>query len=266
MKANFAGRTVAAVAAALVLFAAGALAADTDAAKVLAPSGKLRAALYPGTPTSVVDPKESEPRGVGYELGKEIARRLGVPYEPVVHPNNAEVQEAIKTGKHDVAFTNASAARRQIMDFGPTFLLIELGYLVPANSAIPSPADIDQKGRKVGVAAGSTSQSTLSRDLKNAELVPAATNLEGAQMVAAGKIDAFATNKATLFELAEKVPGLKVLSGRWGEEHFAIGFPKGREQGAAFMKKFTEDALAEGLVKRAMDRAGLKGALTADTK
>ena len=39
------------------------------------PTGKLRAALYPGTPTSIVDPKESEPRGVGYEqLEEEVER------------------------------------------------------------------------------------------------------------------------------------------------------------------------------------------------
>ena len=38
---------------------------DADVKKVLAPTGSLRAALYVGTPTSVLDPKASEPRGVG---------------------------------------------------------------------------------------------------------------------------------------------------------------------------------------------------------
>jgi polar amino acid transport system substrate-binding protein len=42
------------------------------------------------------------------------------------------------------------------MDFGPPFLLIELSYLVPVNSKIASSSDIDQKGVRVGVAAGST--------------------------------------------------------------------------------------------------------------
>ena len=58
----------------------------------------------------------------------------------------------------DVAFTNASPARQKLMNFGPPFLLIELGYLVPANSKISSSGDIDQKGIWVGVAAGSTSE------------------------------------------------------------------------------------------------------------
>jgi polar amino acid transport system substrate-binding protein len=254
----------AAAALALVLYAAAALAADTDAPKVLAPAGKLRAALYPGTPTSILDPDESEPRGVGYELGKELARRLGMPYEPIVYANNAAVQEAMKTGNADFAFTNASPARQKEMDFGPPCLLIESGYLVTVDSPITSSADIDHKGHRIGVAAGGTSDSTLSRDLKNAEVVRAATNQNGAELVAAGKIDAFATNKATLFELADRTPGLKVLPDRWSEERIAIAIPKGREQALPVIKAFTADVIAQGLVKAAMDRAGLRGARTAE--
>jgi polar amino acid transport system substrate-binding protein len=252
--------------AAFLLFAAAALAADADTQKILAPSGKLRAALYPGTPTSILDEKSATPRGVGYELGKELARRLGVPYEPVVYPKNADVLEAVKTGNADVAFTNASPARAKEMDFGPPYLLIELGYLVPANSPLTSSAEMDAKGRRIGVTTGSTSDATLSRALKNAEVVRATTVQIGAEMLAAGKIDAFATNKATLFEMAEKVPGAKVLADRWGEERHAIAVPKGREQGLPFVQKFTQEVTAEGLVQAAIQRAGLRGAMTSDTK
>ncbi len=265
MSANQVMRMLAAGGAALFLFAATAVAADADAQKILAPTGKLRAALYPGTPTSILDPKESEPRGVGYELGKELARRLGVPYAPVVYPKNADVQAAMKTGAADVAFTNASAARQKEMDFGPPYLLIELSYLVRANASIASSADVDRKGLRIGVTAGSTSESTLSRDLKNADVVRVTTNQDGAEQLASGKIDAFATNKATLFELVAKAPGTKVLPDSWGEERHAIAIPKGREQGAPFIKAFTEDAIAQGWVKAGMERAGLlRGARTAD--
>jgi len=145
---------------------------------------------------------------------------------------------------------------------GLPYLLIELGYLVPAGSSLTASTDIDQKGCRIGVTANSTSDATLSRDLKNAEVVRATTVEIGAKMLASGKIDAFATNKATLFEMAEKVPGSTVLPDRWGEERHAIAFPKGREEGAAFIKGFTEQALESGLVKAAIERAGLRGALT----
>ena len=62
------------------------------------------------------------------------------------------------------------------------------------------------------------------------------------------------------------MPGSTILPDRWGEERHAIAIPKGREEGVAYIKAFTEDALKRGLVKAAMDRAGLRGALAADAK
>src|SRR6476660_9124176 len=95
--------------------ASTAIAADPDPRLILAPSGTWRAGLYQGTPTSILpDAGSGEPRGVGYDLGKELARRLGVPYEPVVFAKNAEVLAAVKTGEVDVAFTMQRRSGRAI--------------------------------------------------------------------------------------------------------------------------------------------------------
>ncbi|CAN5175573.1 ABC transporter substrate-binding protein [soil metagenome] len=236
---------------------------DTDLQHVLAPSGKLRVGLYPGTPTSILPSDTAPPRGVGYDLGKALAEKLGVPYEPVVFSKNAEVLDAVKTGAVDAAFTNASASRAREMDFGPAYLESELGYLVPKGSGLAAPADVDAKGRRVGVTAGSSSDAVLSRDLKNAEVVRVPAIKLVAGMFADGSIDVFATNKATLFELAEQSPGSKVLDGKWGMERHAIAIPKGRESGAEFVRQFTEDAKSSGLVDAAIARAGLRAAATA---
>jgi polar amino acid transport system substrate-binding protein len=240
---------------------------NPETRQILAPTGKLRVGLYPGTPTSILpDQQPDGPRGVGYDLGKEVARRLGVPFEPVVFSKNAEVLEAVRTGRVDMVFTNASAARAKDMDFGPPYLEIELGYLVPRESPVSTLDGIDSRGLRVGVTAGSSSDAVLSRDLKSAEIVRAATIAVAVDMLAAGRLDAFATNKATLFEMVEKLPGSKVLDGRWGVERHAIAIPKGRDQGRAFVEKFTGDAKSEGLVKAAIARAGLRGAMTSDSK
>ncbi|MFC5322526.1 ABC transporter substrate-binding protein [Bradyrhizobium oligotrophicum] len=228
-------------------------------ARILAPTGHLRAGLYPGTPTSVLPDGTDNPRGVGYTIGKEMARQLHVDYAPVVFPRNAEVLEAVKSGAVDVAFTNASPARAKNMDFGPVYLEIELGYLVPDGSPLSDIGDVDATGRKVGVTAGSTSDATLGRELKNATLVRAPTLKDATNMLASHQIDAFATNKATLFEMTEQVPGSRVLDGRWGEERHAIAIPKGREAGLDFLRSFTAHIRSSGLVSAAADRAGLKG-------
>ncbi|MEP6838824.1 MAG: transporter substrate-binding domain-containing protein [Bradyrhizobium sp.] len=241
-----------------------AVAAEPEPRAVLAPSGVLKAALYTGTPTSILpDPKSGGPRGVGYDLGKELAKRLGVPYEPVVFAKNADVLAAIKSGAADVAFTNSSSASRaKDMDFGPAFMDVELGYLVPKGAALANVADVDTAGLRVGVTAGSSSDATLSRDFKHAEVVRVTNFDAGIEMLSAGKLDAYATNKASLFEMSEKVAGSKVLDGRWGVEHFAVAIPKGRDQAMPFLRQFTNEVKSEGLVNAAITRAGLRGAVT----
>jgi polar amino acid transport system substrate-binding protein len=226
----------------------------------------LRAGLYTGTPTSYLPSQSGEPKGVGYELGKALAQRLGVPYEPVVFPKNADVLDAVKTGKVDVAFTNASPARAKEMDFAQPYLQIELGYLVPQGSKVSSIDTVDTKGNRVGVTLGSSSEGELSRDLHNAELVRAATFPIAVDMLKNGQLDAFATNKATLFELSDKIEGSKILDGHWGYERHGIAIPKGRDAGREFVRQFTADVMANGLVAAAMERAGLRGAQVGGAK
>jgi len=230
--------------------------------QTLAPTGRLRVGVFPGSPTSMVrDPASGETKGVSFDLGKEFARRLGVPFEPVEFSRIAEVLEALKSGNVDFTLTNATAARAKDIDFTAPILDIELGYLVLPGSPVSTLADVDRPGIRVGVTQGSTSQSTLSRQFKNAVVVPAPTLKSAIEMLSLRKVDAYATNKAGLFEMADQLPGSRVLAGRWGLEHLAIGIPKGRDQGMAYVRKFAEDAKSEGLVKRAADRAGLRGAV-----
>jgi polar amino acid transport system substrate-binding protein len=227
--------------------------------KALAPTGKLRVGLYQGSPTSMVKDASGETRGVSHDLGRELARRLGVPFEPVVYPNNAKLLDAAKAGEVDVVFTNATPARAAFLDFTPTVLDVEQGYLVPAGSPIASAAEVDRAGIRVGVSQGSTSQGVLSRELKQAEVVPVGSIKAAGDMMSGGALHAFATNKAILFEMGDGLPGSKVLQGRWGLEHFALGVPKGRNAAVPYLEQFVAVARREGVVDRAVQRAGLRG-------
>jgi polar amino acid transport system substrate-binding protein len=229
--------------------------------QTLAPTGSLRVALYTGTPTSLISANEM--RGVGYELGQALASRLGVPFQPLVFPKNADVLDAVKAGRADAAFTNASAERAKDMDFTPPYLIIELGYLARDKGPVSALGDVDRPGVRVGVTANSSSDAVLSHDLKNAQVVRAETVAVGIKMLAAGTIDLYATNKATLFEMADKLSGAQVLDGSWGVERHALAVPKGRDRGLPFARAFVADAVATGLVKSAVVRSGLRGAVVA---
>ena len=234
---------------------------SAEQVRLLAPEGKLRVALYPGTPTSILQDAGGEPKGVGYELGKALAAKLGVPFDPIVFPRNAEVLEAIKTKRADMAFTNASPARMKDMDFSPAYLEIELGYLAAPGSRIGTLAEVDQPGVRVAVTEGSSSDGVLSRSLKQAVVVRAKTIKVGVAMLADGRADLYATNKSTLFEMADELPGSRVLEGNWGAEKHAVAVPKGREAGLPVVRAMLDEARRDGVVSAAIQRAGLRGAV-----
>jgi polar amino acid transport system substrate-binding protein len=205
------------------------------------------------------DQVSGELKGLSFDLGREFARHLDVPFEPVEFRQIADVLEALKQGGVDFTVTNATPGRAMDMDFTAPILGVELGYLVPGRSSISTLADVDRTGIRVGVTEGSSSQATLSREFKQATVVPSATLKTAIQMLAEGKIDAYATNKAILFEMSDQTVGSRVLDGRWGVELFAIAIPKGRNQGLTTVGTFADDARSGGLVKRAVDRAGMRG-------
>jgi polar amino acid transport system substrate-binding protein len=238
---------------------------DAAAVKDLAPSGKLRVGLYPGTPTSIIgDAASGNARGVGFDLGRALAQRAGVPFEPVVYARNADVQAAAKAGAVDMVFTNATPARMNDLDFSPVVLQVEHGYLVPAASAVRTLDDVDRDGMRIGVSVGSTSEATLSRTLRHAKVVATASLKAAVELLATGRLQAFATNKATLYEMSDDLPGSTVLPGRWGLESFAVGIPKGREAARPLVAAFVQDARASGAVRAAIERAGLRGAVLPD--
>jgi len=250
------------LAAASLLAGCGALApvVESDVRQALAPTGKLRVGVYPGSLTSMVtDAKTGQKVGVAYELGRELARQLGVPFEPVEYRRVAEVIDAMKAGTVDFTFTNASAARAKLVDFTDPLIDLELGYLVPSGSTLQGPVDIDRPGMKIGVSQGSTSQGTLTQAYKAATVVPVASLKIGAEMLTQGQLHAFATNKAILFEMADGLPGARVLDGRWGLEHLAIAVPKGRERGLPFVRAFAAQTQASGRLQAIVQQAGLRG-------
>jgi polar amino acid transport system substrate-binding protein len=231
----------------------------------LAPTGVLRVGVYLGSPTSLVrDAKTGQSHGVAFELGHALGQQLGVPVQVVEYPRVAEVIEGLKKSDIDMTFTNATSARAKEVDFTPALIQLELGVLVPANSRIQSFADVDHTGVRLGVSQGSSSQGVLGARLKQATLVPVASLGVAQQMLQRGELDAFATNKGILFELAEKVPGAQVLKDRWGLENLAIAIPKGRENAMPYLREFAQSLVARGELQKMASRAGLRGLAQAD--
>ena len=231
-----------------------------QATATLAPTGKLRVGLYPGSPDSLIQSDGPDGnKGMGFEIGRALAKYLNVPFEPIIFPKNGDVLAAAKEGKIDFVFVNATPVRAEFLDFVEPTIFSEQSYLVGPKCDIRSISEIDHPYMKIGVSGGSTSQAVLPTILKNATLIPTKSLKETEQMLLSGEIDAFATNKGILFELADKIPDTKVLDGAWGLERIAIGIPKGRAIGLPVIAQFSKEILAEGLVADAVKRAGMRG-------
>ena len=230
----------------------------------LAPLGRLRVGVFAGSPLSmVVDRRSGETCGLYYDLGAEFAKRLGVPVEYLTFQNIAGVIGAIKVGEVDFTVSNATPVRAADVDFTQTLLSLELGYLVPARSSLTAAGELDRAGMRIGVTKGSTSERTLPAKFKQARVVPAENVRAAIEMLNDGALDVYATNKPTLFDMSDSMPGARVLAENWGLEHVAIAIPKGREAAMAGLRDFVTDVQSSGLLDRLEKRVGLRGAVTA---
>ena len=238
-----------------------------EARQALAPTGKLRVGLQLGNPLNVIrDPMSGEMKGVAFDLGKEMARRMGVLFEPVLYPSVGAVLDSGKSGAWDVAFVGFSPARAKEWDFTALHLQVEFGYLVPRGSAISTMADVDRPGIRISVQEKSGPDNFFSHALKNVVVVRASSNPGALESLKSGSADVMGSLKPILFELSNQLPGSRVLDGRPGIDPHAMVMPKGRDLGVAYARQFIEDAKSEGLVKAAIERAGLRGVIVAPLK
>jgi len=257
-------RQVAALLAAGLLTACAAVPpAPTLAVAQLAPGGTLRAAINYGNPLLAARDANGEARGVSVDLARELARRLGVPVELVTYTAAGKVVEGIKAGAWDVGFFAIDPVRAADTDFSTAYLLIEGAYLVPVDSAIRRNEDVDREGVRVVVGRGSAYDLYLTRELKRATLLRAPTSQAVTDMMVAEKIEVAAGVKQQMRADAKRLPGLRLLDGRFMEIRQAMAVPKGRAAGAAYLREFVEEMKASGFIADALHRHGVEGAVVA---
>ena len=230
----------------------------------LAPTGKLRAGINLGNGVIATrDPVTKEARGIAVHVARELGRRLNVPVELVVFEQARNAVDALQAGALDVVFVAIEPVRADVMDFTAPYAEIEGIYAVPAGSPIRTVADVDRDGVRVSVVARSNYDLFLSRTLKHAQLVRAETTQGSADVFVAGKVDALAGVKQRVEDAVARAPGSRMLPNRFMAIRQAIGTPKGRAAGLAYLRGYVEDIKASGLVAREIELAGLRDATVA---
>ena len=226
----------------------------------LIPTGTLRvgvAAAPSPSPLFVVKDADGQPRGVTVDLANELARQLGVAAEFMVAPNTGELVDALEAGTIDLSFMPVDDERKQRIDFGPVYFLVESTYMVTEGSGIRSVDEVDRPGVRVVGIANTTTIRAAGRSLKNATITAAQSIGEAIEMLTSGKSDAFALSRDSLPPFVAKLPGSRIVDGGFQLTGIAIAVSKGQPESLALVTAFLENAKSSGVIRQAFDRAGL---------
>jgi len=228
----------------------------------LAPNGVLRAGINLSNFLLVTGrAANGDPQGIAPDMAAEIAARLKVPLKLIPYESPGKLADAV--ADWDVGLIGAEPARAAQIAFTAAYLEIESTYLVPAGSTIRSVDEVDRKGVRIAVADRSAYGLYLDRSIKNAELVHAAGLDASYEIFVNQKLDALAGLRPRLLKDVQKLPGARVLQGRFTAVQQAVGTPKARTASAAFLAAFVEEAKTSGLVARLIERHGVQGVTVA---
>lgn len=226
----------------------------------LAPAGRLRLGInYSNFLLTARDPATGEGRGIAIDLGRELARRLGVPADVVGYPSPGALADDAAKGVWDVGFLGAEPKRANEIDFTAAYVEIEATYLVPPGSPLKTVEDVDRDGVRVCVPAKTAYELYLSRTLECATLVLEQGADNACRRFTVDKLEALAGLRPRLATDHERLSGSRLLEGRFTAVQQAAGTPKGRTAGAQYLRAFIEDAKASGLVAHTIEKNQVRG-------
>src|SRR5262245_63064407 len=107
----------------------------------IAPAGALRVALVK-IPFLAKPAGSAVLKGVAPDLGEDMARQLGVPYQPIAFDTPNAGIKALRDGAADLTFLAPTPERVALIDFGPAFMEMEMTLIVPGrrrSTATPMP-------------------------------------------------------------------------------------------------------------------------------
>jgi polar amino acid transport system substrate-binding protein len=240
--------------------------ADESLIKSFIPTGRLRASINVGNPILANLDSDRLPFGVSVDLAREFARQIGVELELKVFDSAGKSVEAVTKEEADIGFFAVDPLRGESINFTDPYALIEGAYLVRDASSLRDNAEVDQLGNRVVVGKGSAYDLHLTRELTKASIFRAATSPAVVDTFLKEGLEVAAGVKQQLQADAARVPGLRILPGRFMVIQQAMGLPRSRGDGAAvLLRRFVEEMKGGGFIEAALIRHQIQGASVAET-
>lgn len=229
----------------------------------LAPTGVLRAGINLSNFLLVTGKTASgDPEGVSPDIARAVADRLGVPVKYIPFQTPGELADAAVDDVWDIGNIGAEPERAKLITFTSAYCEIESTYLVPAGSPIQSIEEVDRDGVRISVYGRAAYGLWLADNIKHAELVKTDGMDKSFDQFVEQKLDALAGLRPRLIKDVERLPGSRILDGKFSAVQQAIGCKPECTAGAAFLSEFVEQAKSGGLVESLIKKHGVEGRLT----
>ena len=233
-----------------------------------APTGTLRVGINLGNPILANEnPQTHELYGITIDIAHEIGKRLSLPVKLTPFKTAGNTVDAVKTGDIDLVFVAIDPVRGADISYTPPYIQIEGAYMVKTDSPIHENDQVDALSNEIVVGKGSAYDLYLSREIKNATLLRAASSQAVVDDFMSGKGNVAAGVKQQLESDAKRYEGLRMLPGRFMVINQAIGIPKARpqyEQTTTYLSDLITQLKQSGFVAKSMHEHKIEGAKVAE--
>lgn len=196
--------------------------------------------------------------GIDIEIAKAIADKLGL--ELVIDDMGfVAALEAAQQGSSDMVMAGVTVSpdRQAVMDFSDSYATGVQVVIVPEDSDITSPDDLD--GKKIGTQLGTTGYIYASDTPENggygeANVIGYNNGITAIQALQNGQVDCVIIDNAPAQEFVKTNKGLKILETEWLTEDYAIGFAKGNTELKDAVNKALAELIADGTVQKIIDK------------
>jgi len=172
------------------LFVAGHVAAQSTAQQIKQ-KGELRIGVTPGEPWFYKDPSSGEWSGIGFRMGQQVAKDMGVKLVPV-ETTWGNAVAAVQANQIDVMFVlDATDERKKAIDFPDApFFWYAQGVLLKDGLKVKNWTDLDRDDMRIAVTLGTAPDRELTKRMTKAKIERFANMDEAIAAFYAGRVDA----------------------------------------------------------------------------
>ncbi|PPB50868.1 ABC transporter substrate-binding protein [Arthrobacter pityocampae] len=254
-KTRYAAAAVAAVAALTLSACGGGDSAESEGGGASGSADSLRIGIKFDQPGLGYDEGGSY-SGFDVDVAKYVATELGVSEENIefVEAPSANRENLLQNEQVDMIFATYSITdtRKETVDFAGPYFIAGQDLLVPTDSDITGPEDLE--GKNLCSVTGSTSAQKIKDQYPGVQLVEQPGYAECVTAMGGGQIDAVTTDDIILAGLAAQESNagkFKVVGNTFSEEKYGVGLPKGSDRcediNAAITKMIDDKAWEEAI-------------------